>query len=53
MFRPIRIRAEFAEFCPYNMPLRFANHTPGPLVLQWVRRRCRLPLPLKQQPFSV
>ena len=28
MFRPIRIRAGFTDFCPYNTPLQFVNHTP-------------------------
>ena len=28
MFRPIRIRAGSANFCPYNTPLRFVNNTP-------------------------
>ena len=36
MFRPIRLRAGFTDFCPYNTPLRFVNHTPRPMPFQWV-----------------
>jgi|CXWL01.1.fsa_nt_gi hypothetical protein len=36
MFRPIRVRAGSAAFCPYDTPLLFANNTPCPLSFQWV-----------------